>query len=852
MSKQTLNTSNSMALEQPRGALGKVSIVFATKLKSFTFLPVLKKLPTENRVKSVWEKESNKLSEALGNHEAAEGKTMDESTYKAEVVYVGDMEPQEITKHSETQQKKSTTKLAIAPSPTPAMALDEICCTNPKPSAGTLDTAGNKLPRTPQLGCHNTGTEVGSGLFLNSESQREDEVLSPVSSVDIFTSPFSSKESILSEGWDQETGWSALQMLSPSGSVSPCLSVRSGAFTPSVMRIKCHTLAPGSSLMQMPLTSCEKLGCHKHITSPCPLSTRPRHRPPPTQLSLLTAILRKGRLPVLSSALQRPYSPCWPISPVNMSSCLACSAASTVAPMVGLRAKSCVSKGPTCTEPSCKARPKLPGLIAKTEPVSNKGSLSSTVETTDAVDSNTYAERSRIISMPEERSSLTLSCSSLSEPPPAPLYKQTHKGIHVSTDPSLLLGSSSSRPMTSSPESNLVSHIQGNGHKSNDTCPTVRNTKPSQTSSSDFKLMQRAHEQSPTPDHKPIQQSQDILASVVPKDTDVKPGSHLQNNRKIFHELEKIHSVSPVFQHSPAPRVAGLTHLSNTPSISPVLTSPRPDSCTSTDRYTLSSSPAIPYHHLSPSPSSLCSSPTSSLRGSTPDCIDRGSKKPYKIKSTYKALAAIPTNTLLLEQQAIDDEVNKNNAPLEPSDSFAWEDPHSQMCSPAQLRQQSTELYQVIDEVLKDTNQTGPSRHAIKLTAKSVASETTRKLTPSPRSLGRETKYATFHHQYTAPAEKTLTKPGVIRPAMVVSRSDDDKEKSCFLNTYQRQQDSFSTDHQYKLANSTLSTKDEAHERGDLECARDSSEVPEKCMSSSTPVVNQTREHSTPSPRGSL
>ncbi|XP_053088470.1 muscular LMNA-interacting protein isoform X4 [Pangasianodon hypophthalmus] len=828
MSKQTLNTSNSMALEQPRGALGKVSIVFATKLKSFTFLPVLKKLPTENRVKSVWEKESNKLSEALGNHEAAEGKTMDESTYKAEVVYVGDMEPQEITKHSETQQKKSTTKLAIAPSPTPAMALDEICCTNPKPSAGTLDTAGNKLPRTPQLGCHNTGTEVGSGLFLNSESQREDEVLSPVSSVDIFTSPFSSKESILSEGWDQETGWSALQMLSPSGSVSPCLSVRSGAFTPSVMRIKCHTLAAGSSLMQMPLTSCEKLGCHKHITSPCPLSTRPRHRPPPTQLSLLTAILRKGRLPVLSSALQRPYSPCWPISPVNMSSCLACSAASTVAPMVGLRAKSCVSKGPTCTEPSCKARPKLPGLIAKTEPVSNKGSLSSTVETTDAVDSNTYAERSRIISMPEERSSLTLSCSSLSEPPPAPLYKQTHKGIHVSTDPSLLLGSSSSRPMTSSPESNLVSHIQGNGHKSNDTCPTVRNTKPSQTSSSDFKLMQRAHEQSPTPDHKPIQQSQDILASVVPKDTDVKPGSHLQNNRKIFHELEKIHSVSPVFQHSPAPRVAGLTHLSNTPSISPVLTSPRPDSCTSTDRYTLSSSPAIPYHHLSPSPSSLCSSPTSSLRGSTPDCIDRGSKK------------------------AIDDEVNKNNAPLEPSDSFAWEDPHSQMCSPAQLRQQSTELYQVIDEVLKDTNQTGPSRHAIKLTAKSVASETTRKLTPSPRSLGRETKYATFHHQHTAPAEKTLTKPGVIRPAMVVSRSDDDKEKSCFLNTYQRQQDSFSTDHQYKLANSTLSTKDEAHERGDLERARDSSEVPEKCMSSSTPVVNQTREHSTPSPRGSL
>lgn len=40
----------------------QVSIVFATKLKSFTFLPVLKKLPTENRA-TVSEKRLSKLSE---------------------------------------------------------------------------------------------------------------------------------------------------------------------------------------------------------------------------------------------------------------------------------------------------------------------------------------------------------------------------------------------------------------------------------------------------------------------------------------------------------------------------------------------------------------------------------------------------------------------------------------------------------------------------------------------------------------------------------------------------------------------------------------------------------------------
>lgn len=501
------------------------------------------------------------------------------------------------------------------------MAHAEIGCGSPKHSPGTPDTADNKLPRTTQLGCHNTGAEVSAGLISNSTSQREEEVLSPVSSVDLFTSPFSSKESILSEGWEQDTGWSVLQKLPPSGSVSPCSSVRSGAFTPSVMRIKCHTLAPASSLMEMPLNSCQTLGCNKHLTSPCPLSDRARHRPPPTQLSLLTAILRKGRLPVLSSALHRPYSPCWPISPVNMSSCMACSAASSVAPMVGLRAKTCAYKGTTCTESSCKARPKLPSLFSEPETISqrqNKRTISSRVEgTTDAIDSDTRASRSRIISTPEGRKSFPLSSYS-PEPPSSHLYKLIHKGIREGQ------GSPFSRPMSVSPESHLDSPSQRNGHKSNDTSSILGNTNPSQESFSDSKHMPIPHEQLPTPDHKPIQESREILASAAPKYPDVKSDSRLRNNRDVFQELDKVHAESTVFQHSPTPKVAGFSHLSNAPSISP-----RPGSCASTpDCHTLSSSPAVHHHHLSPSPAySLCSSPTSSLRGSTPDCIDRGSKK---------------------------------------------------------------------------------------------------------------------------------------------------------------------------------------------------------------------------------
>lgn len=499
---------------------------------------------------------------------------------------------------------------------TPAVTYTEIGCPSPKLCPGTLDTADNKYPKTPQLGGHNSGAEISSGLFLNRKSPREEEVLSPVSSVDLFTSPFSSKESILSEGWEPETGWSGLQM--PSSSVSPCSSVRSGAFTPSVMRVKCHTLAPASSLMHMPVTSCQTLGCNKHITSPCPMTTRARHRPPPTQLSLLTAILRKGRLPVLSLALQRPYSPCWPISPGNMSSCMACSAASIVAPIVGSQEKSCVSKGTNCTQSSCKVRPKLPGLITKTECVSprdqNKESLSSrAVKTTGVLDSNTCAARQKILSVPEGSRSLTLSSHSPSELPPEHLYKQTNKGIYVSTDPSMLCDSSLSRPMCFSE------------HKSEDTISTLpRNLKPCLASSSDPKLIQMPHERFSTPDHNSFPQSQESLVSAVPNCTDL-----LQNNREIIHKLEKIYSISPVFQHAPSTRFVGLTHLSNTPSISPVIPTPSPGSCTSTsDCYTLSSSPAIPFHHLSPSPAySLSSSPTPSPRNSTPDCLYKGSKK---------------------------------------------------------------------------------------------------------------------------------------------------------------------------------------------------------------------------------
>ncbi|XP_066534364.1 muscular LMNA-interacting protein [Hoplias malabaricus] len=752
MSKQTfIANSRDMALEQPRWPLGKVYTVFATKLKSFTFLPVMKKLPKESTMTSIREKDFSAASGAkehaqmtLGEPVASKGSMTDEGVYKAEIVYIHDFEgTQEAAKDSQTQ-------LTPTPSPVPSRAHTEFSCQSPRPSTVTMEAADNKQLGISQLECHDTfeGAEVSSGLFLNSMSQREEEVLSPASSVDLFPSIASSKESILSDGWERDRNWSALQMLSPgaspvpfSGTVSPCSSVRSGAFTPSVLKIRRHTLAPGSSLVQMPFSSEQTICFDSQTPSPYPQTSRVRHRPPPTQLSLLTAILRKGRLPILSSALQRPYTPCWPISPDSMSSCIACSAASAIAPMEAT--KTCTSKGKAVTDKLvCNVLSLSPKKQTK---FSNSSGLLGHPET---VESERFIISRGVHSL-DDSNLLTLpSFPSPSEPSLRHLSKPDCKDSHVSTVPSTLLYSSFITPRSLSPKSSylsccssdsktptsepcahsatpltenskelhniLASPSQGHGNKSTGPSPILKHPEPLLNSKPGWV----PRDPSPIPDIKLTQHSKG-LSSPVLKEADDKPHLHLPNRKKALLEIERVLSASPALKRSPSPGPVGLTRLACTPDIS--RSSPRPSSRSSTpDRCMLSPSPAVPSRQLSPSPSySLRSSPCPSPREGTSDCADRDSRnrKPYKIKSAYKAMAAIPTNTLLLEQQAINDDVEKNEASLHASDKDAVEDPHAQMSTPAQLRQQSAELYAAIDEVLEDTNlarQSNPAKLAVK------------------------------------------------------------------------------------------------------------------------------------------
>ncbi|KAK1171638.1 muscular LMNA-interacting protein-like isoform X1 [Acipenser oxyrinchus oxyrinchus] len=103
-----------------------------------------------------------------------------------------------------------------------------------------------------------------------------------------------------------------------------------------------------------------------------------------------------------------------------------------------------------------------------------------------------------------------------------------------------------------------------------------------------------------------------------------------------------------------------------------------------------------------------------------------------KIKSSYKAYAAVPSNTLLLEQK---------------------------ICSPAQLR---------------------PMRrsHSAPISLqKLMDSDAPKNFTTLPRSAGRETKYASFHLLPSGLAEKQLTKPGVIRPVAVIPKVPEETEE---------------------------------------------------------------------------
>ncbi|XP_063730472.1 muscular LMNA-interacting protein isoform X3 [Eleginops maclovinus] len=166
-----------------------------------------------------------------------------------------------------------------------------------------------------------------------------------------------------------------------------------------------------------------------------------------------------------------------------------------------------------------------------------------------------------------------------------------------------------------------------------------------------------------------------------------------------------------------------------------------------------------------------------------------GLAETHKIKLRYKSLAAIPTNTLLMDQQAIDEQVEREESPCDRLSvgeiiDRGVEDTHAEMCSPAELRQQSEELYAVIDEILAFSI---PPSKASQSSTTIVGLQNNSSFA---KSLGRETKYASVCslHPSTGVNRKQInpkkTKPGVIRPMTAIPRLTVEDEEEFHPNPF--------------------------------------------------------------------
>ncbi|XP_005915589.1 mucin-5AC isoform X1 [Haplochromis burtoni] len=742
---------------------GEVSVGVPSKLSTFTFVPAVQKLPIKNifteKGRSGTLTEKPDKNGAVSHEKTSRKSVSDGEIIRAEWVLINDSVeggagnvtlPQSKTSpaRASLSQTKSSLSISAQSQNTPNHAAAE---------TASMETGADKHRDISQQQCHHTSrhVEVSLGCCANRTPGSED-ILSPADSGDLLPTLASSRESILSDASDREKSWSAVQLSSVtspaslSRTISPCSSVPSGAFTPSVIQVKRHFLAPGSSLIHIPQTcfsSCESLSSSVFSQNP-----PPRHRPPLTRLSLLTAILRKGRLPVLSSALQRPYTPCWPVNPVTLSFCNACSAASSVASIpleFSSRFSSLASidvQNHHCREPTCQSnelnRTCTPSQVQRrSEPVNF------TLPRAPVFCSNFLSA-----SPPKHEETVCTTSKTL------PL---TH--ISISKLPELKPGSNHTF-FKGSADNNLKKLISPSPKLINEPQTSTPQKWSRKPNSSLSKLRWLSQQLRSSPVFPPHPEPSHSCATIFPARADTASPLPPPRNPTGRYELERSHFDPTGATHSQGIRKAPCLSPS---CYTPIVFSGWPSPTSSP---TPTPSPAPPIRDLTPSPFSLRSTPSPRPGSGISDYSDREGKKrkTHKITLSYKSLAAIPTNTLLLDQQAIDEQVEREMSSCDTLNTGIASDTHTEMCSPAQLRQQSEELYAVIDEILANS-----------IAASTRSSTTNNGLQPKnssfSKSLGRETKYASLCSLHpSADVERKLlgrkqTKP-VIRPMTAIPR----------------------------------------------------------------------------------
>ncbi|KAM9018598.1 muscular LMNA-interacting protein isoform 6-T6 [Ara ararauna] len=191
----------------------------------------------------------------------------------------------------------------------------------------------------------------------------------------------------------------------------------------------------------------------------------------------------------------------------------------------------------------------------------------------------------------------------------------------------------------------------------------------------------------------------------------------------------------------------------------------------------------------------------------------------YKLKTSYKAFAAIPTNTLLMEQKALEEPTKTASV----TEGTAL-DTHSEMCSPAELRQQTEELCAVIDQVLQDPLTMRRSESSPSFLQMSTESDVGKASTTLQRAAGRETRYASLYKSAPIVTESQLTKPGVIRPVLVKEKSAQQMEEPYQPNPFKKYLEEIGDQNTEQLShailpipeNEMLSSKEVANKKGSV------------------------------------
>nr|XP_021406839.1 muscular LMNA-interacting protein isoform X6 [Lonchura striata domestica] len=152
-------------------------------------------------------------------------------------------------------------------------------------------------------------------------------------------------------------------------------------------------------------------------------------------------------------------------------------------------------------------------------------------------------------------------------------------------------------------------------------------------------------------------------------------------------------------------------------------------------------------------------------------------------------------------------------------------DTHSEMCSPAQLRQQTEELCAVIDQVLQDPLTMRRCESSPSFLQMNTESDVGKMSTTLQRAAGRETRYANLYKSVPIVTESQLTKPGVIRPVLVKGKSAQQKEEPYQPNPFKKYLEEISdqnVEQQPSLSmvpipeNEMLISKEVSNERGSV------------------------------------